>query len=171
MLGDGVPSTLPFSLDKTSGEITVKGKLDYEKQTRYQFNVVAIDGGIPAKNDTAVVIVPISNVNDNNPRFKNSTYSIEISENKQKGEPIITVEAEDPDQLTIQNFDYSIGDGNSDNCFHIDQYYGVVVLKCDLDYKTKNHYQLKLKVVDGDNKPGFAVLNINVFDANNNAPM
>jgi len=81
-----------------------------------------------------------------------------------------TVSAYDPDSLSVQDFEYSIEEGNPDNCFGIDSFVGSLFLKCDLDFKRKSKYNLKLKVTDADKKPGYAYFKIDIYDANNNAP-
>ena len=91
-------------------------------------------------------------------------------EDTRRGEAIEKVEAFDPDQLSNEDFEYAIEEGNSDDCFGIDPFQGVLFLKCDLDYKRKNMYNLKLRVTDADKKPGYAYFKIEVTDANNNAP-
>nr|AFI99116.1 seven transmembrane protocadherin flamingo [Clytia hemisphaerica] len=169
-LEDGLPQDFPFELDPKSGEITVSKGLDYETTKSYKFGVIAVDNGHPPKKDTTQVVFNIGNVNDNNPKFKQSSYYKEILEDTRRGEAIEKVEAFDPDQLSNEDFEYAIEEGNSDDCFGIDPFQGVLFLKCDLDYKRKNMYNLKLRVTDADKKPGYAYFKIEVTDANNNSP-
>ena len=137
---------------------------------RFSFQVEAIDHGRPPLKDTARVILKIENVNDNNPTFKKPSYYKEILEDTRRGRVIEKVEAFDPDELSVAEFGYSIEEGNQDGCFTLDQYEGVIRLMCDLNFKRKNLYNLKLKVTDGDNKAGYAFFKIKVLDANNNQP-
>lgn len=166
-----LPNNLPFSLSKDGGEIKLKRALDYEILKEYRFKVKVVDGGDPPKSDEATVLVEVDNVNDNAPRFKSSNYKIDISEDTRKGSPIYTVNAEDPDQMSSLDFEYSIVEGDPIGCFSIDQYSGIIRLaNCNLDYKKQNMYKLKLKVIDEDGKSGFAFFEISIFDANNNRP-
>lgn len=166
-----MPEDFPFAVNPKNGEITVIKPLDFERKRDYNFKVEAVDNGVPQQRDTAVVIFKVGNVNDNDPKFKQSTYRKEISEDTRRGEEIETVQAVDPDQLTNQDFEYSIEEGNADDCFDINQFTGTLVLKCDLDFKRKRSYKLKLKVSDADKRAGYAMFEVEVYDANNNAPM
>ena len=169
--GSNIPKDLPFSLNPDTGEIKVSRSLDYEKKQRYKFYVRSYDHGVPPKSDQASVTIEIDNINDNPPTFVNSSYKINLSEDTRKGVMFITVSATDPDQLSNTDFEYSIAEGDSNRCFHIDTFSGgVSLLGCNLDYKKQATYKLKLKVVDVSGKAGYSYLNINVFDANNNAP-
>ena len=171
-LGSNAPKSIPFSVMRKTGEIKVLGKLDYEKEKVYQFNVISEDGGIPPNTDTATVIIEIENVNDNSPHFTKNEYLVNIPENKPKLDPIITVTCEDPDDPKKEDdYEFSITEGNSENCFEIDSYFGTVKLSgCNLDFKKKKEYRLKLQVSDTDGKLGFAFLTVKVDDANDNKP-
>ena len=166
-----VASKLPFLISPRSGKVKVTKLLDYEDVKRYQFYVVAEDGGNPPLFAKASLSITIVNVNDNAPEFQNSTYEKRISEDTRIGTTILVVSAIDPDGLD-EEFLYSIEqDVTQISCFQIDQFSGAVFLRsCKLDYKKQKEYRLKLKVTDIDDKFGFASLIINIFDANNNAP-
>lgn len=53
------------------GEIVLKRQLDFENKTRHQFDVVASDG---TTNATATVVVEVLDVNDWEPRFRQTHY-------------------------------------------------------------------------------------------------
>ena len=55
-----------FSINRTSGDVTLGRTLDYETQTMYRLTVVAWDGGDAVPGRTAVLI-HVSDVNDNDP--------------------------------------------------------------------------------------------------------
>ena len=169
------PKDLPFSLDPLTGAIKVLQKLDYETRTSYTFFVIASDHGVPQRTDKVSVSVDIENINDNSPHYKNSSYIISVSEDAVRGTALIQVQAEDLDHLSIENFEYSITEGDPNHCFQIDAFSGIISLSgCKLDFKKQKEYILKLKVIDlsagDDQQPGFADLTIKIFDANNNYP-
>lgn len=72
--------------------------LDRETNPKYQFQVVAEDGGDPPKSATASVVVTIQDVNDNEPIFNPKEYEVVISEDSSPGTPLTTVIATDPDE-------------------------------------------------------------------------
>ena len=58
-----------FSVDHDHGTVVTKKAFDYETVDRLEFNVVAVDGGIPALRSTVPVTVILTDLNDNPPRF------------------------------------------------------------------------------------------------------
>ena len=56
-----------FSLDRKTGEIRLKGSIDFEEESNYEMRVQAKDGAGLASHTK--VIVEISDVNDNSPEI------------------------------------------------------------------------------------------------------
>ncbi|XP_064609252.1 protocadherin Fat 4-like [Liolophura sinensis] len=56
-----------FEINTTTGEISVMSNLDYEETTEYRLIVEAYDRGSPSRSSQALVIVEVTDVNDNNP--------------------------------------------------------------------------------------------------------
>lgn len=93
-----IPSDVPFRINKTSGEIRTKGKLDYEKQTDYKFVVTAKDGAPDSRLGTASVTVFVKDLPDEVPKFMSPILEIHVPENLP--DYIVTkVQAFDPDSI------------------------------------------------------------------------
>ena len=71
-----------FSINATSGAVTVSGILDRESVRQYDLTVEGIDGGNPSLTGTAALIISIIDANDNSPQFDRSFYTAEIVEGK-----------------------------------------------------------------------------------------
>lgn len=96
---EGTPAeNLPITIDEKSGWVCTTRLLDRENNPKYQFQVVAEDGGDPPKSATASVVVTIQDVNDNEPTFNPKQYDVVISEDSSPGTPLTTVVATDPDE-------------------------------------------------------------------------
>lgn len=89
---------MPITIDEKSGWVYTTHLLDRETNPKYQFQVVAEDGGDPPKSATASVVVTIQDVNDNEPTFNPKQYDVVISEDSPPGTPLTTVTATDPDE-------------------------------------------------------------------------
>ena len=72
-----------FYIDKLSGAVKVKNKLDYEKKQQYNLTVLAIDGGSPSLVSVAAFVVEILDVNENlhPPRFDSFFIEAKVPEN------------------------------------------------------------------------------------------
>jgi hypothetical protein len=89
----------PFSdTDTLKAKIYNVGKLDFEiPQHMYRFDVIACDRGQPPLCSSAKVSVPISNVNDEKPKFDQKVILATLDENVPSGAYVTTVQATDGD--------------------------------------------------------------------------
>lgn len=169
------PESVPFAIKPASGELFLKGELDYETKKSYAFTVEAYDLGSPSLSDTVVIVVVVIDVNDSPPQFEcgqnnsssNSTcvYYRDVPENNQVGQTIITLMATDVDQAS--NITYIISNSPS---FTINSATGEVQASQSLDREKVAHFNLTVTALDG----GFstqAILIMNITDVNDNAPV
>ncbi|KAF7700917.1 hypothetical protein HF521_002082, partial [Silurus meridionalis] len=84
-----------FSIDKTTGYITVKGNIDYEEESTYELRVQAKDG--PGLASTAKIIIDITDVNDNSPKIILKSLNDPIPENCEKGTEVALINVQDND--------------------------------------------------------------------------
>ena len=74
-----------FTVDSTNGTIKATKVLDYEKTTEFVFFVLANDGGRfyeENKNYVTKIHVFLRDMNDNDPAFLNTPYTVDVMENK-----------------------------------------------------------------------------------------
>lgn len=81
-----------FSIDATSGVITVTSGLDRESTASYKLTVVAADRGIPSRFSSRDVIITVVDVNDNDPIFQGDPYSGSIAEDASVRSPVVQVQ-------------------------------------------------------------------------------
>ncbi|XP_044278778.1 protocadherin alpha-3-like [Varanus komodoensis] len=94
------PPGLPFQLASTFRNyysLVVAEPLDRERVAEYRLVVMAQDQGAPSLSASSNLVVPISDVNDNPPSFKQPSYTVFVRENNPPGAHIFTVSASDPD--------------------------------------------------------------------------
>jgi hypothetical protein len=75
-----------FNIDAISGQISLKGKLDYESKSNYEIDVTAKDKGNPRMDGHCSVHVDLLDVNDNAPQFLNLPFSMLVSEDSEPGD-------------------------------------------------------------------------------------
>ncbi|XP_072302038.1 protocadherin-16 [Eucyclogobius newberryi] len=86
-----------FTVDENTGHIITSAPLDREKVTTYTFQVLAVDlSPAEPRNNSAQVIVAITDVNDNAPFFLQDPLIIEAS-SKRSQRVLATMKAEDKD--------------------------------------------------------------------------
>ena len=68
-----------FQLNKTSGELCISSKLDYEQRTFYELIVMA--SNLNGLNSTSIVHIYIDDANDHEPHFQTNQYKVNVHEN------------------------------------------------------------------------------------------
>uniref|UniRef100_A0ABM0MVL1 Cadherin-23-like n=1 Tax=Saccoglossus kowalevskii TaxID=10224 RepID=A0ABM0MVL1_SACKO len=63
-----------------NGSITTAGEIDRETQPLHKLYVIAVDDGIPPRTGLTQVVVEVDDVNDNIPKFVQSTYNVTVRE-------------------------------------------------------------------------------------------
>ncbi|VEN33936.1 unnamed protein product, partial [Callosobruchus maculatus] len=80
-----------FQIDPRSGLVTTREHVDCETDPVPRLTVVATDNGFPPLSSSAVVLVTIHDVNDNEPIFDQSFYNVTVAENETEGRCILKV--------------------------------------------------------------------------------
>lgn len=158
-----------------SGIVQIKKEIDYEKIQSLNFTVVAMDTGKPQLNSSAIVLVQVKNINDNDPVFSQKMYNVSINENYPVGSHVLTVRATDGDAEEYGAVTYNLTGEHSEN-FHINPETGEVTVANSefLDHETLN--ETVIQVVASDGAPGSlkrstsVPIHINILDVNDNAP-
>jgi len=145
-------STDYFHIDEKEGTIHLKQSLDHETRPFHHIVLEATDSGLPSLSTTAhlwitgsiyiyynyfafgqmfffyVVIynyILVLDVNDNAPKFEQSTYSCWLSEDAERGQFVTMVTATDPDIVDHSRLVYDITGGNTQQMFSIDSKSGM----------------------------------------------
>nr|AVM85894.1 E-cadherin [Oopsacas minuta] len=146
---------IPFIIQR-NGSINIKSQkvFDYEdpqSKNIFAFLVVARDlCGMECSLSTVVsVAININDLNDNTPIFdENLPSSISLLENTVPPRSVGTFHAIDKDEISFDNLEYSITEGNIGDVFSINAENGHLNLVQILDFETQPEYFLTLKVFD-----------------------
>ncbi|GCB74386.1 hypothetical protein scyTo_0003476 [Scyliorhinus torazame] len=142
-----------FSVEPQTGIIrTALPNMDREAREEYLVVIQAKDmgGHMGGLSGTTKVIITLTDVNDNPPKFPQSVYQMSISEAADLGEVVGRVKAKDPDIGENGMVSYRIIDGDGRDLFEIatdsQTQEGVIKLKKQgLDFETKKLYSLKVE--------------------------
>ncbi|KAL5289018.1 CELSR2 family protein [Megaselia abdita] len=167
----GREDNFPFSIDPRTGWVQTIRQLDREEQSRYTFQVLAMDGGIPPKSASSSVVITLQDVNDNDPAFEPKYYEATIGEDRPPGTPVITVTATDPDEDSRLHYDISSGNIRGRFAITSQNGKGLITVAQPLDYKQERRFLLVITATDSGGRTDSANVNINITDANNFAPV
>ncbi|CAK1579521.1 unnamed protein product [Parnassius mnemosyne] len=156
-----------FAIGSNTGIITVIRGLDREVLTRYQLMVKAEDPG--KLSSTATVNIKVTDINDNNPKFDEDSYTFQVKEGI-SGEVVGYVHATDNDEGVNALVNYSIP---TNLPFSIDNSTGMISTNTELDYEDIKHYAFVVTATDGaiDKRLGTASVTVQVQDVPDEAPI
>ncbi|XP_030067038.1 protocadherin Fat 2 [Microcaecilia unicolor] len=170
ILDNGSESSLKFfHIDSSTGEISTAQELDYEHREQFHIKLRAVDNGIPPLATEALVIVNVSDINDNPPEFKQSQYETSVNELATCGYVVIKVQAVDSDSAGITKLKYLILSGNNYRHFNINTISGIISISKLCKNNLYPSYKLRLSVSDGVYRTDVPVY-INTSYANKYSP-
>ncbi|XP_006891262.1 PREDICTED: uncharacterized protein LOC102854709 [Elephantulus edwardii] len=159
-----------FQLDSRTGEVLLRGSLDYEKYRFYEMEIQGQDGG--GLLTTAKLLITVLDVNDNPPEITIASSTNSVQENAPPGTVIALVNVQDQDS----------GENGQVSCFISENlpfklektygnYYRLITDRA-LDREQVDSYTITLTATD-QGRPPLATethLSLSVADANDNPP-
>lgn len=162
-----------FNIDSSAGIVIAKVSFDYERLRALTFGVIASDKGAQRKSSTAIVSLSITDVNDQVPRFSQSSYSFGVTENKPVGTDVGYVTASDLDSEPYNQIEYTFTMGSARDVFMLDYKTGKIRTLKELDREATPVYYLEV-VASNPGSLGMsssASVTVHVGDANDNSPV
>ncbi|XP_028271933.1 protocadherin alpha-2-like isoform X4 [Parambassis ranga] len=169
--GNFNPNTL-FSINSGTGEITVKGKIDYEENTAYDIRVQARDKGTPSRSVHSKLLVEVIDVNDNAPEIIITSLMSPVKEDAEIGTVVALVTVTDKDGgnngLTKASI---VGVAPFKLKLNYKNYYSLTV-DGPLDRESVSQYNVTIRATDEGMPPisSTNVISVHISDVNDNAP-
>ncbi|KAM9413738.1 protocadherin alpha-3-like isoform 10-T10 [Salvelinus alpinus] len=173
--GNDVNSNLRklFDVDTITGEITVKGQIDFEERDSYLVDIQASDQGqLPLTIDKSVKI-KIVDLNDNAPEIEVTSFSKAIPEDSRPGTTVALISVTDLDSglngkvlcHVLEDVPFTLLSSLQDNMYS-------VVTKSPLDREKVSQYDLTIVAKDAGQPSLSSVKTISVVvsDVNDNSP-
>uniref|UniRef100_A0A4W5QFH7 Cadherin domain-containing protein n=1 Tax=Hucho hucho TaxID=62062 RepID=A0A4W5QFH7_9TELE len=161
-----------FSINSDTGEIKVKGELDYEENAAYEIRVQVSDRGHSPRSAHGKVLVEVIDVNDNTPEISVTSLMSPVKEDAELMSVVALVTVNDKDG----------GKNGLTNCKLV----GSVPFKLNLNYKndyslvvdgpldteSTAQYNVTITATDEGTPPlsSTSVITVHVSDVNDNAP-
>ncbi|XP_014067927.2 protocadherin gamma-A4 isoform X12 [Salmo salar] len=175
-----INTNLPFKIQSSLSSyynLISDGALDRETTPEYNITITTTDSGSPPLSSTRTLHLRISDVNDNAPLFRQSSYSAYVTENNSPGMSIFTVSARDSDWNQNARVSYLLEDtqisGTAVSTYiSINSETGVLHAVRSFDYEQIKQLTLVVKAQDGGSPPLSSNVTVTIFiqDQNDNAP-
>ncbi|XP_071088268.1 protocadherin-9-like [Haliotis cracherodii] len=163
-------------LDGSSSlKLVVLRGLDRELRDRYQFTILAKDGGTPALTGTLTVNMHVIDVNDNAPEFSLKRYNINVKETTAPNSVVGRVSARDNDAGKNARVLYrfsTLRTSKVEELFTLDETTGQLIVKKPLQYESGSSFEAVIEAVDKGETPqaSQAILVVNIIDDGNTPP-
>lgn len=147
------PGSAKFEVDRNTGEVRLRGRLDRERESSYVLLAVASDGGHPQLSVAETLLVTVVDVNDNDPVFEfpsAANGTVTVSPLQPLHQPVTRVLASDADQGRNSRLSYrllSTGD-NADRKFSIRRQNGVVYRNFRFERVAYAEYRVTVVAMD-----------------------
>ncbi|XP_012324907.2 protocadherin Fat 2 isoform X1 [Aotus nancymaae] len=166
---DGSDVSKFFQINGSTGEMSTVQELDYEAQQHFHVKVRAMDKGDPPLTGETLVVVNVSDINDNPPEFRQAQYEANVSELATCGHLVLKVQAIDPDSRDTSRLEYLILSGNQDRHFSINSSSGIISMFNLCKKHLDSSYSLRVGASDGVFRATVPVY-INTTNANKYSP-
>uniref|UniRef100_A0A7N8XKN2 Protocadherin alpha-C2-like n=1 Tax=Mastacembelus armatus TaxID=205130 RepID=A0A7N8XKN2_9TELE len=161
-----------FNLNPSTGEISVKGMLNYEDFRIYDMEVIATDHGANSLSGQCTIKIVVEDMNDNHPEISIKSFQSPVNENIELDTVIAVVSVSDKDSgdngvvdLHIpHNMPFRLRESS-------DNYYELVVSE-PLDREKVPEYDITFTVTDKGSPPlsDNETMTLELLDVNDNVP-
>ncbi|XP_033949162.1 protocadherin alpha-8-like isoform X5 [Pseudochaenichthys georgianus] len=162
-----------FEINQSTGEIIVKGLINYEDKDRYEIEVQATDKGPAPLATQKSVVIKIVDVNDNSPEIEVTSFSNSIPEDSRPGTTVALISVNDLDSglngkvicSIVEDAPFALTPSLQDNMFSL-------VTKSPLDREKQSQYVLTITAKDAGEPPlsSEKTIHVVVSDVNDNSP-
>ncbi|XP_037117247.1 protocadherin alpha-7-like isoform X19 [Syngnathus acus] len=173
--GNNVNSKLRkvFDVDTITGEITVKGPIDFEAKDKYEIDIKASDQGpVPLETEKSVIIT-IVDLNDNRPEIEVTSFSSAIAEDSKPGTTVALISVNDKDSgvngkvtcHVMGDIPFMLTPSLQDNMFSL-------ITKSHMDREHQSKYDVTIVAKDAGEPPlsSHKTISVTVSDVNDNSP-
>ncbi|XP_062846838.1 protocadherin alpha-C2-like isoform X1 [Trichomycterus rosablanca] len=176
---DIIPPDLPFKIKSFRNHYTIvtAAFLDRETVSSYNVTVTAVDGGSPALSSSMTVRVDVADVNDNPPRFEQTSYTVYVTENNAQGASLCVIKATDPDANENARITFTVLNDNNHG-ISVGSYVSVkpatgeVYALRSFDFEKLREFHFQVKAQDNGVPPlsRVATVYVYVMDSNDHTP-
>ncbi|KAM8847837.1 protocadherin alpha-8-like isoform 10-T10 [Synchiropus picturatus] len=162
-----------FDINELSGEVTVKGVIDYEEKEAYEIEIEASDKGLAPLATQKNVMIKIIDVNDNSPEIEVTSLSNSISEDARPGTTVALISVNDLDSGLNGKVICSISDDVPFTLTpSVQEKSYALVTKTNLDREKQKDYSITLVATDSGKPPlsSEKIISVLVSDVNDNKP-
>nr|XP_046175070.1 protocadherin gamma-C5-like isoform X24 [Oncorhynchus gorbuscha] len=162
-----------LTVNPQTGEIKVKGEIDYEARNSFKMDVLATDKGIPPMQGLCTINVEIMDLNDNSPEIILKSQPSPVSEDAPVGTVIALISAKDVDSGDNGKVNLNIAPGLPFKLKPSVSNNYALVTDTSLDREKNPDYTVEIKASDSGT-PSLTsrkTIHVRILDVNDNPPV
>ncbi|XP_072768492.1 uncharacterized protein [Nerophis lumbriciformis] len=162
-----------FNMDAISGEISLKGELDYETVKSYDIDITAKDKGSPEMEGHCRVQVDVMDFNDNPPEIVLTSQPKPVREDAPSGTVVALISARDLDSGNNGNVTLHLKKGFPFNLKSSFSNNYALVTSGALDRERVSEYKIEITATDSGSPPlsSKKMISVSITDVNDNPPV
>ncbi|XP_073668323.1 protocadherin alpha-2-like [Paramisgurnus dabryanus] len=161
-----------FDIDAQSGDVRIKGDIDYEENNAFEIRVQAIDRGQVTMSGHTKLLIEVLDINDNPPDVTVTSLLSPVDENAGKGTVIALMTVSDPDSGKNGAVRVRLAGSSPFKLHSSFQNYYSLILDGVLDRENLTEYNITVIAEDEGSPPMSRnkIIQVQVADVNDNAP-
>jgi hypothetical protein len=165
ILSSSTDSMDTFTINPSTGDITLVRPLDYEEKQSHSLTINVTDLGVDPRTLTgivnAVVNIQVQDYNDHCPRMQQALYVGNVIENLPPPRSIMQISATDQDGTPAhRNIQFSIDEPLATQFFEINQATGVIQSRQIFDYEAISQFRFAVKAINTLDPPCMTTVNV-----------
>ncbi|XP_028272676.1 protocadherin gamma-C5-like [Parambassis ranga] len=162
-----------FEINSLTGEIHLKGELDYEKATSYKIEITAKDKGSPEMESHCRLQIDVIDVNDNTPEIVLTSEPQPIREDAPSGTVVALLNARDADSGNNSKVTLILPKGSPFTLKPSFSNTYALVTSGPLDRESFSEYNIEITATDSGSPPlsSKKIIPVSISDVNDNSPV
>ena len=151
-----------FTINSSTGAVTLTANPDDESKADYSFTVVASDAA--GNSSEQAITLDITDLDEVAPTITSLATATAIDENSGAGQVVYTVMSTDNGDIAAGPTVYSLKSGDDAALFTINSNTGAVILTADPDDETKADYNFTVVATDGAGNSSEKAITLDIID-------
>ncbi|XP_069027743.1 protocadherin gamma-C5-like isoform X1 [Embiotoca jacksoni] len=162
-----------FEINSLSGEIYLKGDIDYEKAASYKIEITAKDKGVPEMESHCRLQIDVIDVNDNTPEIVLTSDPQAVREDAPSGTVVALLNARDADSGNNSKVTLRLPRGSPFTLKPSFSNNYALVTSGALDRETFSEYNIEITAIDSGSPPlsSKKIIPVSLTDVNDNPPI
>ncbi|XP_049897728.1 protocadherin gamma-C5-like [Epinephelus moara] len=162
-----------FEINSFTGEIRLKGDLDYERASSYKIEITAKDKGVPEMESHCRLQIDVTDVNDNTPEIVLTSEPQPVREDSPTGTVVALLNARDADSGNNSKVTLRLPRGSPFTLKPSFSNNYALVTSAALDRERFSEYSIEITATDSGSPPlsSKKVIPVSITDVNDNPPI